>query len=87
MDVGLLGFLAYFSFVGLAVARALRAVRAGSPDSRARFSGVVGIGALLTFFLISASFRQIQSNLMVATLVAVAGSAQASLGMRRGVGA
>lgn len=87
MDVGLLGFLAYFSFIGLAVARALRAVRAGSPDSQVRFSAVVGIGALLTFFLIAASFRQIQSNLMVATLVAVAGSAQASLGMRRGVGA
>jgi hypothetical protein len=69
MDLGLAGFLAYSGFI----VSAFRGGRkTGIPDDHEVWrAGVLMISALLCWFLIQASFRLIQSNVLLAVAVAV----------------
>jgi O-antigen ligase len=72
MDLGVLGLIAYASFVALPLWRAWRRRRRFGPSARACLiaAGVVLV-MLMAFTTVEATFRLIQFNLILATLAAV----------------
>lgn len=69
MDLGILGFLFYSSFTLGALINGCWEIR--STSSQLKLGLVILLISLLMFFTISASFRQIQSNIIIATLIAL----------------
>jgi hypothetical protein len=72
MDLGVVGFAAYVAFILLPVCRAWRARRRLDARQRAcALAAALVVAGLMAFATVSATFRLIQTNLILATLAAV----------------
>lgn len=71
MDLGLVGFVTYFLFVGSALWNGLRNRSNGTFSAQVKYNAAISLTTILMFFTVEASFRLIQSNIIIATLVAL----------------
>lgn len=72
MDMGLLGFAPYAVFFGYAIWQGIKSRQSELACPQLCFGAAMAIASLLIFFTCQASFRSIQSNVMLAVLAALA---------------